>query len=210
MRQTITSKKFLCLRDTRGFTLVEIMVTLLLLSSFTAIGLSYNRSTDEQIGFFRDEGKLISELYRVKSLALSTYVQGGNAACGYGLAYTQDSGVGVGSSEYHLVIFRDVKDPSSPGGARCKDYGTPGVVADQLYNPAWGEFLETIELGEIQITNVTFDSLLFVPPYSDVYTNGETPGPDGYCISIQSSKGAIREGIYISSTGQVSTGQVCP
>ena len=55
-----------------GFTLIELMVTVSLTVLFTAFAATSNRSTNNQIALYTEQGKIINLIYKARSLAIST------------------------------------------------------------------------------------------------------------------------------------------
>lgn len=171
------------LKKQDAFTLIEIMVVLFLVVSFTALGLGYNSSTDENIAFFRDQGKVIAEIYKVRSSVLASYTSGN--ICAQGIEIVGDT----------IQVFGQ-RAPAGP----CPDY-TSKPTLDKVN-------LATIQLDDVNIVDPNFDAVLFVPPYLTVYSYmkaGETGNP---CFTIE--LGSLSSGVMINNAGQVSAIQSCP
>lgn len=175
------------LKKQDAFTLIEIMVVLFLVVSFTALGLGYNRSTDENIAFFRDQGTIVSEIYKVRSSVLASYTSGDICAQGIEILDSQT-----------IQVFGQ-KGPAGP----CPDYTSKPTLSD--INKV---VIETIALEDVSITSWNFNEVLFVPPYLSVYDYmiaGETGNP---CFTIE--VGGLSGGIEINAAGQVNAIQSCP
>lgn len=171
------------LKKQDAFTLIEIMVVLFLVVSFTALGLGYNSSTDENIAFFRDQGKVISEIYKVRSSVLASYTTGN--ICAQGIEIVGDT----------IQVFGHQEDPGP-----CPDYTSKPTL--RKVN------LATIQLDDVTVKDANFSEVLFVPPYLTVYSYmeaGETGDP---CFTIE--LGSLSSGIVINNAGQVNAIQSCP
>lgn len=171
------------LKKQDAFTLIEIMVVLFLVVSFTALGLGYNSSTDENIAFFRDQGKIVSEIYKVRSSVLASYTTGN--ICAQGIEIVDGT----------IRVFGQ-RAPAGP----CPDY-----VSKPILNKLP---ISTIQPEDVTIRDANFTEVLFVPPYLTVYSymkTGETGDP---CFTIE--LGSLSSGIVINNAGQVNAIQSCP
>jgi len=180
MKLYISIKKYIN-RFSAGFTLVEMLVTVSLLVIFTTAAVSYNRNTSSQIALFREQGKLINAIYKVRSLSISTYNRTGNLTsvpCGYGIHF---------ATEDKLIIFKDLPDAEG----KCNVYGDNNSSFKFDYSGedfvGSDEFVEEVDLKDVKIRNFTFDSgedptlpvldgvdIIFVPPDPRVYINNST------------------------------------
>jgi len=172
------------LKKQDAFTLIEIMVVLFLVVSFTALGLGYNSSTDENIAFFRDQGKVISEIYKVRSSVLASYTTGN--VCAQGIEILNQNTIGIFGQ----------RAPAGP----CPDYTSkPALNKVQI---------GTIQLEDATIINENFVGVLFVPPYLTIYEYMKPGATGDPCFTIQ--LGGSSSGIQINNAGQVNAIQSCP
>ncbi len=82
-----------------GFTLVEVMVVLAVTAMLSTLILVYNASTRETLRLFTEKARVAQLILRAKSLALSTYTEGGVTRCGYGVRLNRSAGT------YDLVSY---------------------------------------------------------------------------------------------------------
>jgi prepilin-type N-terminal cleavage/methylation domain-containing protein len=179
-----------------GFTLIEIMIVLAIISVLTVVGLSYNRSGDEQIRYFRDQGLVVSQILKIKSQAIAAY-SADQTVCAYGVAIRD----GVEGKE--LVLFKDLKR-----GTVCESYGTPGRTDRTLFQEN-DETLETVKLAGTRISDTNFSALVFVPPYTDVYYNASGVLSAEPCFTLTSLQGITSGGVVVGGAGQVTTKSSC-
>jgi prepilin-type N-terminal cleavage/methylation domain-containing protein len=82
-----------------GFTLVEVMVVMSVTALLSALILVYSSSTRDTLLLFTEKVRVTQLIYRAKSLALSTYTEGGVSRCGYGVRFNHTAGT------YDLVSY---------------------------------------------------------------------------------------------------------
>jgi len=124
----------------RGFTIIEMLVTMGVLTLLTSMILTYSRRGESFTNLTREAERLIFNLNQVKNLSLLTLNQGSDQnICGWGIHFD--------ATNNSYKIFHDY----------CN-----GGTGDQQYNP--GEETETITLLKgIEIkTNV--GDIIFIPP----------------------------------------------
>ncbi len=148
-----------------GFTLIELMVTVSLTVLFTAFAATSNRSTNNQIALYTEQGKIINLIYKARSLAISTYTRTENSEdvpCGYGIYLNK---IDYQSPVSEIIIFKDLPDFDGT----CKVY-TDFINQQNLYNYDEGENFEVVKLSNVEV-NANFTSMLFIPPDPVVYTD---------------------------------------
>ncbi len=184
--------------DSNGFTLVELLVTISLMAVFVTFALGYNRTADQQLALFREEGKFVNEIYKARSLAITTFNRTGTSTdvpCGYGIHIASSTAV---------TLFKDL--PDVPGN--CKDYTQ--LSLGSIYSSQNGnEDVETISLNGIYISysgssdfSLNPIDILFVPPDPSVYSNKNFP------INLQLTSPALSTSpiaVTINQFGQIST-----
>lgn len=186
-------------KSQRAFTLIELLVTVSLIIIFTATAVGYNRKLDQQIALFREQGRVINEVYKVRSLAITTYNRADNSQvpCGYGLHIPQDA---QGTSR--LLI---IKEPASTENQECTSFSSFLPLYDD--QSVFDEQNKKVE--EVILSNVTIQAnvsdILFVPPDPKVYAFGQTTGPlFPVVITIQTQAG-FGSTISINEFGQITT-----
>jgi len=177
----------------RGFTLVELLVTVSLIILFVATAAAYNRSADQQVALFREQGKVINSVYNARSLAIETYSRSGDRStvpCGYGI-HIDEGGKSI-------VLFKDL--PLADGS--CQVYEQSNFIP--LFNA--GEIVETIALTDVSVS-ATFSDILFVPPDPKVYVYGVQNFPDPVSLTLSAPRAGFDVTMSINQFGQISTVQ---
>ena len=138
-----------------GFTLIEMLVTMGVLTLLTSMVLVYSRQGESLSNLIRDSDRLVFNLNQAKNLSLLTLHQGDSRnICGWGIHF---------DSNNSYKIFHDY----------CN-----GGTGDQQYNP--GEETETITLLKgIEIFKWNVDDVIFIPPEPRVkFTNFKADGEE--------------------------------
>jgi prepilin-type N-terminal cleavage/methylation domain-containing protein len=167
----------------RGFTLVELMVTISLLAAFIAFLVPYGKDMNKQIVLFNAQNQLVSAFYEARSMASAAYVSsGGSVACSYGVQIATSS----------VNIVEDIKGASSS----CllpNDVWSGDVFPNSNSNPY---LVKTILLSSgVSLSGYNgLSALTFVPPDMYAYFEGsvlhnasDTPA----CITITGSTGSL-------------------
>mgnify|MGYP001592472138 CR=1 FL=1 len=166
-----------------GFTLIEMVVIIGVLTLLTSFLILYGRTGERQIILLRDKAKVINIILRAKSLAISTLVED-EPACGYG--------VYIESSRY--LVF--------------KDKSLDCASSDRIYSgEASGEKLveETFDLDPaLRFSEIGAANILFVPPDPKVFLDGGQTLNEAK-ISIVTVDNRLKADIIINNAGQVSS-----
>jgi len=163
----------------KGFTVIEILVIVAVLSLLTTILLLNIRTGQNQIILFREQTKIIGILSRAKYLAISTFGREG-VPCGYGVHFNKTSGV--------FLIFKDL----------AVDCG----ASDKKYSGA-SEIYESYQLDPaVMFDGPTSLDVLFIPPEPLVVI---TPTQDPATIVVKPIGAENQVFIKINSAGQIST-----
>lgn len=165
----------------KGFTLIETLVVLGVLTLMTSMLVLYNRTGERQIVLLREKARLIGIIFRAKSLALHTLIED-EPACGYGMH----------SSEAEYFMYRDK-------AIVCR-------VSDHAYTEGTDEIIAgtLTQLGVgLQFGARTLTDILFVPPNPKVFLNGGQGLTEGEII-LQSVDGKSSVSIYVNNAGQIS------
>lgn len=164
----------------KGFTVIEMIVIIGILSLLSAILVVYIRAGENQIVLFREQAKVIGILSRAKSLGISTFGRAG-VPCGYGVHFEM-SGT--------FLIFKDL-------ASNCQ-------ASDQKYSGS-AELLpnESFQLNPaVKFETLTLSDILFIPPDPLVVI---TPPQDQATIIIKPVGAENSATIRINSAGQIST-----
>lgn len=183
--------------STSGFTLVEILVTVGLLVLFTGMAATYNRSTDQQVALYREQGKIINKIYEARALAVSTFNRdaGSEVPCGYGIHFDMNKN--------QLIVYKDLPDFFTD---ECPVY--PTHTNQPSFDNTEQELVEVVQVEGIQMSSVygAFQEadVLFVPPEPQVYTD-RTRFP--VAIELSAPRVATPLLVSINEFGQIVTSQ---
>jgi prepilin-type N-terminal cleavage/methylation domain-containing protein len=184
-----------------GFTLIELMVTISLIIVFVSMAVSYNRTADQQIALYREQGRVANAIYQARSMAIATFNRNTQSldACGYGIHV---------ASSTSLMIFKDLTDPLNNN--QCKDYAN--LAPSSIYTGS-DEDVNSIPLEGVTISqicgngnSICYDvnnypvDFLFVPPNPNVFSNISFP----IVISLHAPGVSSDLGITINQFGQIS------
>lgn len=165
----------------KGFTLIETLVVLSILTLMTSMLFLYNHAGEKQILLLREKARLIGTIFRAKSFALNMLIED-TPACGYG--------VHIGRDNY--FIYRDK-------AIFCR-------TSDHVYGSASDEIMagSIVALSPgLQWGNHGINDILFIPPNPDIFLNGGKGLLEGD-ISLLSVDGKSRVSITITNAGQIS------
>ncbi len=170
----------------QGFTLLEVLVVIGIMTMLSGFLIVYTRSSENQIKILKDKAAFISSLYRSRSLALRT-VQTDPPECGYGIYIL---------SERAYVLWHDTA--SRPD---CRD-------SNKLYDTASENSENVITLARgLRFQNYNdsdfMRSILFIPPDPRVITAPPVPSGAQLKIVIATDDGISATSIGINRLGQV-------
>jgi hypothetical protein len=166
----------------RGFTLIETLVIIGILTLLTSLLVLYNRTGERQIILLREKARVINMILRAKSLAIQTYIED-RPACGYGAAFDGQK----------FFIYRDL-------AASC-------ALSDLVYSgEASGELLknEVLVLDPSLKFNLEVSDILFVPPDPRVFLNGSRILTEA-AIKLVTIDDKSEAAVIINNAGQISS-----
>lgn len=168
------------LNMTRGFTIIEILVSLGIMALLTSLLLLYSRTGEKQIMLFKEQAGLVSAVLRAKSLSIQTFSEQA-PACGYGIRFNL--------ADNNFVLYKD----SAPN---CEE-------ANRSYDP--GEELETHDLpADLQFTQLDLTDVVFVPPDPKTFLD-QDPSKKEALVRIGTADGTAEITVKINNAGQVTT-----
>src|SRR3989344_5203230 len=139
------------LKDRRGFTFIELLTVTVMIVVLSAIFLVYGRVGESQLVLFKEQSRLISMIYRVKSLSVETYADP-TIPCGYGILLAPPS-------QYRL--FKDQ-------AVNCSTANHSYDVGDALL---FGEELYTLDPRITFSVSPSVTDIVFTPPDPRAYIN---------------------------------------
>ena len=181
-----------------GFTLIEMVVGLAVMALLSSILILYSRTGEKQIILFKEQAKVVSTIWRAKSLTLQTYAKEPNV-CGYGVHFDY-------APDNQFIIF---KDRPATGFENCLDEN--GVyTGDGRYTPYSDEEFEINKLADgLELFSETFTNslsdVLFIPPDPKIEftpTSGSLNREIAVRIIDSSTSKVV---IKITNAGQVTT-----
>ena len=180
--KTLNPKPY-TLNPKKGFTLIEMLVTLSVMIVLTSILILYSRGSEQQLILFKEQAKIITVIYRARSLAVQTYAEEGGQACGYGVHFDQ-----VDQGESTFNIFK----------LGC---GNPeGIYTER-------EVFEVNNLDDkLEFSELGLDDILFIPPDPKVVlieNEFELTGAEDRLIIISTIKGDSDITLLVTRGGQV-------
>lgn len=167
----------------KGFTIIEMMVTLSIVTLLAVMVLAYSRQSERLTNLIRDSDKMVYELRRAQNLAMLTLQRSPiQPICGWGIYINKEV---LPQTQY--ILFSDF----------C-DSGTP-----EKYDS--GEEFEIVNvLKGVQITDVNISSITFVPPEPQTkfypYLGEDENAFIKMCLE---TKLDVCYTIYVSSVGQI-------
>jgi len=168
-----------------GFTLIEALVVISILTVMTSFLVLHNRTSEQQIILIKEKANLISVLLRAKNLASGVLIEeaAGATVCGYGVHLSDDD----------YFIYRDLA-----ADCRASDFGYSGDNS--------GEKLvdETFQLPTgIEFAQKDIDDVLFVPPLPDTIFDGQWAVNEAALVLADDERLTEFE-VVINSVGQIS------
>lgn len=165
-------------RCSTGFTIIEMLVVIAILSLISTSLLLYSRTGERQIILFREQSRIVGTLSRAKSLSIATLGQVG-VPCSYGVHF---------ETPKKFSIFKDL-------ASDCN-------AADKVYSGI-DELLESFELDQaVNFGNLTLTDIVFIPPDPRIVI---TPEQDEAVINIKTISGNTSSTIKVTSAGQITT-----
>ena len=175
----------------KGFTLIELVVVIAILSLLTSMLLLYSRDSEKQLTLLREKAKLVSIILRAKSLAVQT-LKKSEPVCGYGVHFPLP---------FETAIYRIFKDPKGAGGD-CSS-----TSSNQVWNGVW-EDVEVVDLTSTNVTLATSPSMtdvFFTPPDPKTLLSPGNLNSSTITLSITIGGAPSTASITINNGGQVST-----
>jgi len=169
----------------KGFTLLELMVVIGIMSVLSAVLLLYNRTGEKQIILSREQARLTSVLFQARSLSLNSFgaeIRGGDVQiCGYGVNF---------SPPQTFTIFQD----RLAGGTNC-------AASNKIFDGGEEVSVQTLD-SAIKITS-NFSNILFMPPEPTVVIDGDS-GREQSIVAVSFIDGSNPRQIIVNKYGQIS------
>lgn len=183
--QKVKSKKWLRSKTAPGFTIMEMMVTMGVLTILGGILILYSRAGESTTVLLRELAKVSGDINRAKNLAITTATfvdKNGNKTnpCGYGVYFDL--------VQNHYIIFADLASDCLASPHLRDTEGTGDV--------------ETISLNKpLELKSAEPSQVFFLAPDPTVIFPGAATKME---IRLGPASGIIM-GVTVNKTGQVST-----
>ena len=180
------SKKWLASKTAKGFTVIEMLVTMGVLTILGGILILYSRAGESTTVLLRELAKVSGDINRAKNLAITTATfvdKDGNKTnpCGYGVYFD------LLQNQY--IIFADL----------ASDCATSQHLRDTERN---GD-VETISLNKpLELKSAEPNQVFFLPPDPTVIFPGAATEME---IRMGPANGVVIMSVKVNKTGQVST-----
>lgn len=169
------------IRNLGGFTMIEILIVIATVSILSAAVLLYGRQSESQLILFKEQSRLVSEIYRAKAFSVETYNES-SVPCGFGIHFT---------APRTYVLYKDIAADCSLSNKSYSSLDTDEVVTSNTLDAA-------TSFGTLPVSDI-----LFVPPDPTVFIDGVANFSGTAVIAIISEIGA-RLNVKINGAGQIS------
>ena len=168
-----------------GFTLVEALIVISILTMMTSFLVLHNRTTELQVVLIKEKASLIDTLLRAKNLASGVLIEeaSGVVVCGYGIYFDKDN----------YFIYRDLAVD-----CRASDNSYSGDVS--------GEKLvdETVQMpAGVKLSQMGVADILFVPPLPDIFFDGQKAIGEAVIV-LADDDGQTEIRVVVNGAGQIS------
>lgn len=164
----------------RGFTFIEILVVISIMTLLSSLLILYSRTGENQLILFREQARVISILNRAKSLSVQTF-NVPEPACAFGVNFSQ--------MENSFLIFRDL-------ATDCRD-------ANYTYTADSDELFEKYQLdSKIKFGELTLTDVVFIPPDPKTLIDKD-PNKIEATISLQTLDASVSLEVMINNAGQI-------
>ncbi|MDD5430641.1 MAG: prepilin-type N-terminal cleavage/methylation domain-containing protein [Candidatus Pacebacteria bacterium] len=168
------------LKNNKGFTIIELLVTLSILTVISGMMIVYSRGGERQLLLIKEQTEIANAITRAKSLAIQGFEV--ENICGYGVHFYQEP---TGNGGFDISSYED-----------CGNFDPPSrkVYQSNTLDP------------RVKFT-AFFSDVIFMPPDPEVSFNPQV-GIDPRVIEINStSLDFYPLQIKINGAGQISTTQ---
>jgi len=181
------------LRLKEGFTLVEMIFTLAVISILASIIVGYSHQSETETNLIRAVNQFVLDIQRAQHLAMLVYEEEQNQTqkvCGWGI-YFSDSTGNLFSPLKKYLIFADSCDPSSLKG-------------NQIYDSSEEKKEEREILKGVEISAINIKSLVFVPPEPIVVFNPSLGSNGEAAITFRLTDNPQHNiTVFITTAGQI-------
>jgi len=168
------------MKKIKGFSLIELLVTMGIITMLSSISLSYSRIGENQLILAKEEARVFNFLIRAKVLSIETFGESGSP-CGYGVHFEGDS----------AILFKETSPTNDP---QCADI-------NYAYDSA--EKFDQLRLDSaVSFSYLGFHDLVFIPPQPLAVIDAD-PNKTEASIRIKAIGGVNEKTITITNSGQI-------
>jgi prepilin-type N-terminal cleavage/methylation domain-containing protein len=183
----------------RGFTLVEVVVTMAILIIFSGILVGYNQTSSRQLILVSYQAKLMSLISRAKSLSTSTFLDNLNSSYNPGDPITCAYGAHVDKTSGEIFIFRDMAVDCQSSDNKYSGNSERNNLTGDL-NIFKLDFKTSEFMSETDLNDV-----IFIPPDPKVIINSDINIVQAQIGLKLKNSDASKVIIKVNNVGQIST-----
>jgi len=176
-----------------GFTLIEMLVTLGIITALSSMVLVYSRKGESVSNLIREGDHMAFELRRAQNQAMMTLQQDSGSdekICGWGI-YIEE-GILTDVPQKQFLLFKDL----------CEEGTSKG---NEKYDPDSNEKVETISLLKgVEIFKSNISSITFIPPEPRVKFSPDFGDGNAYIEIRLKNQPETYYRIEVSEVGQIS------
>lgn len=174
----------------KGFSLVELLVTILITVMLSGLIITYSSSGRSQISLYVEQAKIAQAISKAKSLAIATYADPQKSVCGYGFHIDYES------REYAIFEYA---------------IGDCGNILN--IDPSQSQYYKEIEkyvlsagLNFVISEGESLQDIFFSPPdpQTKIWRIGETLPSDSGRIKLKTIDGSATAEVNVTVAGQIS------
>ncbi len=177
------------LKARAGFTILEMLVVISVMTTLSGILVIYSRTSENQILLFKEQAKIIAAFFRAKTLASQTFFETDPRPCAYGVA--------LAGTEFH--IFKDLPDSASPDDCATANKQFDGITSSEVF-----EVIPLDDRLELSSAETSFDEVLFTPPDPTTLLN-RNPAVAAAQVVVKVPGGNSGLGVKINDAGQITS-----
>jgi prepilin-type N-terminal cleavage/methylation domain-containing protein len=165
----------------RGFTLIEMLVVISIMTLLSALLILYSRTGESQLILFKEQARVVSVLNRAKALSIQMF-NAPNPPCAFGVNFSP--------TENSFLIFRDL-------AFDCR-------ISDNKYSGP-DELFERYQLdSRIKFKDLTLTDVVFIPPDPKTLIDNGANKNEAIVV-LETSAGAASLKVKINNAGQITT-----
>lgn len=176
-----------------GFTTIEILVVISVLTILSGILILYSRTSENQIALLKEQAKIVNTFIRARALASETFASEDTPKpCGYGVFLSL-----TGRS---VTIFRDMPDLNTPDDCTSADKRFTEDDPEEVFEAFVLDERVSVDLGD-----TSFVEVIFIPPDPQTILNNGSLTDANIVITPIEGTGSL--GVRINDAGQITAFQ---